>query len=766
MAKQCTKCKKMFSDESLIVCPDCKMGLITIVGAPAAPAEENKAEEEAQPVQEEEKKSSPFSLQNEDSAARAVEYLKEQGIDAEYQYAFRERIFKVYVKESDKNSALRAYTSFYSLEAKRIKEEEERKKAEEEAKRRAEEEARRAKEEEERRKKEEEERKIREAEEAKKRAEQERIAAQQAALRKAEEDAQRAKQEAENAKYAAEAKIRAEEAAKIQAAEIARQKAEADAKAKLAEVERLKAQAEEAKRKAEEAKLRIEQEAKRRAEEERKKAAEEAIRRKEEEARRAEIERQQKRRRFEENIRAMTADQETPTPRTGNKFDFGGSEGKSSKFGFGSDPSPFGGQDYSSDGPIFVETEPVDEYEVGDTIVVDAVEVDTDEPSPSPFSSGFDTRDEAPKSDIGGGFNPNAFDDLFKSTEKFKSPFSGFASEPVPEPTPDPIRETPKPEPASEAIVEDMFTDNLFTQNTAPKTENKYVFEEVINDDLKASSPASKFEKAFSEASATSPSSSTKTGEKKSFAERFSELENLDDLDDNAFKGFVPDYHAEEEGEDPDKALAEAYGFDPDKYKELKQRTEKKAKERKENNKYPKKKEGNKDFIVEDEAPLDDIAGFVPDYSNKDNMKYYTGRTEIDYSKYRKKTAGGEEQTNSLAELTGTLRSSSHNELTRLFSKDVIANASAPTDFSVVKQTSYLLALTGGQLNSLFTSWLITNCTRQTVKQYENPAVSSDENYKLKIEGIKLLLRSNFGKLDDATLDIIVTKFYNKYLDE
>ena len=784
MSKQCTNCKKIF-DDSETMCPDCKIELVAIDEANVAEA--------VAPIQEEDREISVFSLQSEDAAVRAVEYLKENGIESRYQYALRERIYKIFVMKSASKDALRAYTSFYALEAKRIKEEEDRKRAEEEAKRKAEEEARRKAEEEERKKKEEEERKLREEQERREREEQERIAAQQAAIKAAEEEAKRKKEQAERAKLEAEEKLKAEEAARLAAIEEAKRKAAEVAKQKAAEVERLKAQAEEAKAKAEEARLRVEQEARRRAEEEKKRAEEEALKRKAEEEAKVAKEREERRNRFAASFSEGAFAEEEKTER---KFNFDNPNGAAeenatkdfadfeknfnnslkSRFDFiqkvdgeqvddDQAPSPapantdaaFDSNAEVDDGPIFVETEPVDEYEIGDTIVVDAVEVDpNEEPEVAPEPEVV-AEPEATKPLFE---EPAANDSPFgESTSDSSSPFDFSAFDKHFEE----IKNNPTEEKA-EPVVEDMFTDNVFanTDTTKSSDVSDKIFEEVISDDLKseASTSANKFAAAFAAQEKAASSSSSHN-----FAKKFDEMANgIDDIDSGTYRGFVPDYHTDD-GEDEDTKTAKAYGFDPDKYKELKEKAEKKGEQLKEKAKEPKAKAKNKDFIVEDEVKVDEYQGFVPDYSSKDdNMSYYTSKTEIDYSKYR--TKSDDDSNNSLTSLKGTLRSINTNELNKVFSAELLKVSAHPKDLTALKNTNYVLALTGGQLNSLFTSWLITNCTKQTVKQYEKASATSDTNYGLKIEGIKSLLRSNFGKLDDATLDLIVTKFYNKYLDE
>ncbi len=806
MAKQCTKCKKIL-DDSLTVCPDCKMGLITIAGE----VENNTEPAEAPAPAPAEREISVFSLTNEESAQRVVEYLNEQGINSYYQFVLRERIYKIFVAQSDSKAALRAYTAFYAVEAKRLKAEEDKRRAEEEARRKAEEEARLKAEEEERLRREEEERRIREEEERQKQIEAERIRAQEEAIRAAEEEARRKKEEAERAKAEVEAKIRAAEEAKVKAAEDAKLKAQEAAKAKLAEVERLKAQAEEAKRKAEEAKKRVEEEAKRRAEEERRRLAEEAEKRKAEEELRKKEESEQRRNRFaagfmqaddttrkKKSSTNFFADIERAAEESNRKYDYipkVDGEPVSSMDGPSSfQNNPFFDIEPEEDGPIFVETEPVAEYDVGDTIVVDAVEVDpNDEPDePAPAET------EQPAFDFFSNVKQDKFSSLF-GTEKKSKPAPTPAPEPKPvdsffdsafstskpeikpeikpEPKPEPKpevkpevkeekpEESPfarryydeperyeKPEPSS-SVVEDMFSGSTpFSSKSGSSSSGNKVVEEVINNDLKKS------------ASDRLKAAVDKGSSKKAPAP---ELDEFSDLDDSTYRGFVPDYHEEDNSEDADAKLAKSYGFDPEAYKKLKEKTEQRAHDRKVSGKDRIKKKNNPDFIVEEEIKIEDYQGFVPDYTNKEEqMKYYTSRTNIDYSKYRKNGGNKDEQGGSVAGLNGTLRSSSQYELAKLFSNDTLKASAQPQDFTALKSTNFILALTGGQLNSLFTSWLITNCTKTTVKQYEKETASSEDNYNHKIEGIKSLLRSNFGKLDDYALDIIVKRFYNKYLDE
>ncbi len=752
MSKVCPKCNKEFDDD-VTLCPDCQVELVAKTAESPAFAEK-----------QEDKQVSVFSLTSEDSAQRVIEYMKEQGVDGEYRYSLRERTFKIYVAQSDARNALRACTAFYAIEAKRLKEEEDKRRAAEEAeKRRIEEEERKKREEEERirREAEEKERKRREAEEAARKA------AEEEAIRKAEEESRRKAEEAERIRREAEAATRkAEEAAK---------KLEEEAKRAAEEEARRKAAEQEAKRKAAE-------------EEARRKAAEEEAAKLEEERKRQEA-REKRKKMFEAGFREA---EEQKQEERRQKFNFiPHVEGETVQE---EASEPVAEEVQPESGPIFVETEPVDEYEVGDTIVVDAVEIESNDIAVDDlpdFDNGFSETDTAEQEEneaeaplfsdflsnikvgknIGGSLfggtlddedededaeQPAAFDDTSKSSDKTES-FE--KNEAVAEEDSSPVFSIKGDVKPKKPLVEDMFTDNMFSsaeKNDAvakpnasgrndAATESKDTIEEVINYQLKSSSAPSK-------PRVPEPPKS-----------KFSDFD--DALGDGTYKGFVPDYHQEEEKEeeDEDTLLAKSYGFNPEEYKKLKEKTAQKAEERKKN---PPKKI-NKDFIVTDDSELDEYRGFVPDYSSKDEeekMQYYTKRTAIDYSKYRSSSESGER--NSLTNLSATLRSTSPTELSRIFENDILKAAAKPQDYIALKSSTYLIALTGGQLNSLLSAWLMTNCTSATVRQYAKDGATADENYNSKVDGIKNLIKQNFGKLDDAVLDIIVKKFYNKYLDE
>lgn len=648
MSKTCPNCKKVYEDD-VNTCPDCNVELTDEAAV-------NNEPEEIRQV-------SVFSLTNEESAQRVIEYMKEQGVEGEYRYNLREKTYKIFVAQPDARNALRACTSFYAEEAKRIKAEEDRIREEEEARLRAEEEARLA-------------------------AEEERRRLEEEAIRQAEE----------------EARLKAEEA------------------------ERIRLEAEEAIRKAEETARLLEEEAKRAAEEEERKRLEaeaEAIRKAEEEKRRIaaeeeakrQAEKERRRKLFEQTILEAEAAKQEELKKSPDYIPLVEGETILEEDFFSSVI-----EDVPEEGPIFVETEPVDEYEVGDTITVDAVDIEFTEEEPE-AEKVPETEEEAFSNFLAGfkkSKNTPVFDDEKTVVEKKEEP-----------------------------VVEDLFTDNVFAQLEKSVEESKQrsneganVVEEVINTELK--------------------STSSKPDFKSKFASKF---ESLDDVDDGTYKGFIPDYSNTVE-EDEDVKIAKSYGFDPEEYKKLKEETAKKAQDRK-NNPLPKEKPANKDFMLVEEAPIDDYRGFVPDYTQRkdaEKMEFYTKRTSIDYSKYR--TASDNSERNSLADLSATLRSSSQTELSKLFENDVLSVSSKPQDYIALKSSSYILALTGGQLNSLFTAWLMTNCTSATVKQYAKDGATPDENYSNKIDGIKNLLKQNFGKLDDDILEIIVKKFYNKYLDE
>jgi hypothetical protein len=718
MSKTCPKCKKIFEDDSLTVCPDCNEELTVV--------------EEVKEVRQ----VSVFSLTSEEAAQGIVEYMKEQGIEGSYQYSLRERNYKIYVAQPDARSALKACTSYYSVEAKRLKAEEDKRRAEEEARRAAEEEARRQAEEEERLR--------REAEEAAARAEEEaRIAAEEEARRQAEEE-ERAKREAEEAAARAEeeARIAAEEEARRQAEEEESAKREAEEAAARAEEEAKIAAEEEARRQAEEAerlRLEAEEEARLAEEELRKLEAESARRQAEEEARKKAEEEEAKRLASEKRRKSFSerfgmadrAEQQREESRrildsiphvTGETIQE-------------DDPVHHEADFEPESGPIFVETEPVDEYAVGDTIVVDAVEVNSNEDSDDFYSSIQNDGEQISETSE-------------PSSENFDNFFSGIKKR--------------------GSVVEDMFSDNIFG-NTSDSEESQSsdviydsedteekgpTFEEIINSQVHKTEP-SVDDNHFSHAHS----------KRESFASSFAKMDAISDIDDGTYRGFVPDYH-EDNSKDEDELIASKYGFSAQDYKDLKERTAKKIHDRKANPPAKPKPE-NKDFKIIEEDDIDTFRGFVPDYTQskeEEKMSYYTGRSTIDYSKYR--TGSDSSERNGLADLNGTLRYSTTTELGNLFNAAAIKNSRKPEDYSDIKSSNYLLALTGGQLNALFTSWLMTNVTSVSIKQYEKANATPDQNYENKIEGVKGLLKQNFGKLEDSIIDIIVRKFYNKYLDE
>ncbi len=704
MSKKCTSCNKIFEDDSLLVCPDCNTDLVDNI--------------------DEEKEVSVFSLTNEESAQGVIEYMKEQGIKSTYRYNLREKNFKIYVMQSDARAALRACTSFYAIEAKRLKAEEDKKREAEEAARRAEEEARLKAEEEERLRREEEERIRREEEEARLRAEEEarlkaeeeerlRREEQEALLRAAEEERLRIEEEARKAMEEAErARIEAEEAAKR--AEEAIRQAEEEARLKAEEEERL--------RREEEERLRREEEERKLAEEQKRIAEEQELKR---------LASEKRRKMFEEGIRV--AEQQRKSEQTGPSIPHVKGETVHEE--------PVNIEEHEiipESGPIFVETEPVDEYAVGDTIVVDAVDVSDDdfynmEDGQSLEDNDSDNTDEDSFNDFLSGFKKKSF-----------SPSSFAAVEDENE--------------YSSPVVEEMFTNNMFAASEAELSSaekdaddngNSPTFESIINNRANKTEP--KIEGI---------------GRNK-FADKFRQLANVDDVDDGTYKGFVPDYHQDDPSKDPDVETANAYGFDPEAFKALKEETAKKVQSRK-NNPIERPRRQSKDFqLIEDDIPDDGYKGFVPDYSSKkdeEKMSYYTRRTSIDYSKYRTSTDSVDR--NSISGLAATLRYSSQTELNNLFEPTLIKNAAKPSDYTDLKSSTYILALTGGQLNSLINAWLMANCNSVSVKQYEKPDATPEQNYQNKINGIKALLKSNLGKLDESAIDIIVTKFYNKYLDD
>lgn len=701
MSKKCPKCEKIFEDDSLTMCPDCNVEL-----------------EDSEKPKQEVKQVSVFSLTNEESAQGVIQYMKEQGVEGTYQYSLREKTYKIYVAQPDARAALKACTSYYAEEAKRIKAEEEKRRQEEE----------------ERLRKEEEERLRREAEEAERirREEEER-------LRREEEERLRKEEEERLARELAETKAREEEERRL-AVEAAEKKArEAEEKRIFEEQQALLRAAEEAERQAREAEERIKDEERLRKEEEERLKREAAEREALEEENRKKEAAAKRRLLFEAAFQEAEIKKEEELKKDPNYIPHVNAETVQDDFF-----ADIIEETIPEKGPIFVETEPVDEYEVGDTIVVDAVDVEPgEETEAEPVEPA--QEDSSSMSDF----------DFFSNLNKKKN--IAFSDEDVSE------KAANKNEKASRAdffasleeektetkepVVEDMFSDNIFRKTEAAKKEAmNSLFEEVIDKDLNKS-PKIDLKEAFAKMDSASALS-------------------IDDIDDGGYKGFVPDYHqVEEEKIDPDEVLAQSYGFSVDDYKALKERTAQKAKERKANPVKPKKE--SKDFkIVDDDLKVGDYQGFIPDYASKkglENMTFYTSSTKIDYSKYKSTNVNDR---NNLGDLYATLRSASTTELSKLFESDVVKACATTNDITDLKSSTYLLALTGGQLNSLFNAWLMTNVTSVTVKQFEGGAAIGEDNYTRKIEGIKNLLKQNFGKLDDSILDVIVKTFYNKYLDD
>ena len=56
--------------------------------------------------------------------------------------------------------------------------------------------------------------------------------------------------------------------------------------------------------------------------------------------------------------------------------------------------------------------------------------------------------------------------------------------------------------------------------------------------------------------------------------------------------------------------------------------------------------------------------------------------------------------------------------------------------------------------------------TASYVKQFEKPEATNEENDENKINGMKKVLKTTFGDLNESFLDYIVRRYYSKYLDD
>ncbi len=112
------------------------------------------------------------------------------------------------------------------------------------------------------------------------------------------------------------------------------------------------------------------------------------------------------------------------------------------------------------------------------------------------------------------------------------------------------------------------------------------------------------------------------------------------------------------------------------------------------------------------------------------------------------------------------MRLTTANEVMEVFSGKLpsgLKNTFSPQE---IKTTTFLCSMTGSQLMKLFNSWLMMNITAVSVRTFEKPEATAEENFNAKIDGIKKLLLDTFGDLNEVFLDTVVRKYYNKYLDD
>lgn len=246
---------------------------------------------------------------------------------------------------------------------------------------------------------------------------------------------------------------------------------------------------------------------------------------------------------------------------------------------------------------------------------------------------------------------------------------------------------------------------------------------------------------------------------------------DFSDLDE--YKGFVPDYSYQEKPQDVEETPEEAaYRQFTEKVQERKRANElaesqkQKEQTRKANLEFSIDKKGNK-IVFEDNDDLDSYAGFVPDYkpntSNEDEFDFYKPHTVSSYSKYKK---GKKDILDGSTVVVTHMRATSNDEVKSVFVDKVPSNIKNVIDPSLIRTTGFLLSISGKQLATLFNSWLMLNMTASYVKQFEKPEATNEENDENKINGMKKVLKTTFGDLNESFLDYIVRRYYSKYLDD
>ncbi len=242
------------------------------------------------------------------------------------------------------------------------------------------------------------------------------------------------------------------------------------------------------------------------------------------------------------------------------------------------------------------------------------------------------------------------------------------------------------------------------------------------------------------------------------------------DLDSQNFKGFVPDYTVPSAPEmDPEDETEKAF-------EEFKKRIKERKNEQNRTNAEQQKErirlanlsvdlgKGRK-LVFEDTDDLDSYAGFVPDYTpNPDEMEafeYYKPHSVSDYSRYKKAN-----RSTAPTEFVSGMRLTSPEETMRLFFDNVPEGSNRIINPSEVRSSNFILSMNGRQLILLFNSWMLLNISLSSVKAFELPDASDEENFKRKIDGIKKRITDTFGDINESFLDNLVHKYYARYLDD
>ena len=245
--------------------------------------------------------------------------------------------------------------------------------------------------------------------------------------------------------------------------------------------------------------------------------------------------------------------------------------------------------------------------------------------------------------------------------------------------------------------------------------------------------------------------------------------EELDDLEQYA--GFVPDYSFEEETEGKEltaeeKAMKEFKEKAKARHSEAMAKAAVKQKEQAHQASLVKELGNGKKIVFSDDEELDNYAGFVPDYTpnttNEEEFDFYKPHTIGSYAKYKK----GKNKEGSVSLSNTYMRQTNEDELKSIFVTNIPTNVKRTVNANDLKTGNFILNMSGPQLSKLFNSWMMMNITQSTVHQFEKLDATPEENMEAKLSGIKELLKTNFGDLNEGFLDAIVQRYYTKYLED